>query len=73
VPYRGSLADFTYQMVGGLRGAMGYCGCATLDAFRREARFVRISSASLLESHPHSIQITKESPNYTFGNVGGLE
>jgi IMP dehydrogenase len=73
VPYRGSLADFTYQMVGGLRGAMGYCGCATLDALRREARFVRISSASLLESHPHSIQITKESPNYTFGNVGGLE
>ncbi|NBX26013.1 MAG: IMP dehydrogenase [Planctomycetes bacterium] len=73
VPYRGALADFTYQMVGGLRGAMGYCGCRTLDAFRREARFVRISPASLLESHPHSIQITKESPNYTLGNAGGLE
>jgi IMP dehydrogenase len=73
VPYRGALADFTYQMVGGLRGAMGYCGCRTLEEFRREARFVRISSASLLESHPHSIQITKESPNYTTGAPGGLE
>ena len=73
VPYRGALADFTYQMVGGLRGAMGYCGCRTLEEFRREARFVRISSASLLESHPHSIQITKESPNYTTGAPRGLE
>ena len=73
VPYRGALADFTYQMVGGLRGAMGYCGCRTLQEFRREARFVRISSASLLESHPHSIQITKESPNYTTGAAGGME
>ena len=67
VPYRGSLADFTYQMVGGLRSSMGYCGCANLEAFRRDTRFVRISGASLLESHPHSIQITKESPNYSTG------
>ena len=73
VPYRGPLADFSYQMVGGLRGAMGYCGCRTLDQFRRDARFVRISSASLLESHPHSIQITKESPNYSVGISGGGE
>jgi len=73
VPYRGPLADFTYQMVGGLRGAMGYCGCRTLEDFRRDARFVRISSASLLESHPHSIQITKESPNYSVGIPGGGE
>ncbi|MFM1831639.1 MAG: Inosine-5-monophosphate dehydrogenase [Planctomycetota bacterium] len=73
VPYRGPLADFAYQMVGGLRGAMGYCGCRSLDDFRREARFVRISSASLLESHPHSIQITKESPNYSVGITGGGE
>jgi IMP dehydrogenase len=73
VPYRGPLADFTYQMVGGLRGAMGYCGGRTLEDFRRDARFVRISSASLLESHPHSIQITKESPNYSVGIAGGGE
>jgi IMP dehydrogenase len=71
VPYRGSLADFTYQMVGGLRSSMGYCGCANLEAFRRDTRFVRISGASLLESHPHSIQITKESPNYSTGAAGG--
>ena len=70
VPYRGSLADFTYQMVGGLRSAMGYCGCRSLAEFRRDTRFVRISGASLLESHPHSIQITKESPNYSVGAVG---
>ncbi len=71
VPYRGSLADFTYQMVGGVRAAMGYCGCRTLEQFRQETRFVRISGASLLESHPHSIQITKESPNYSVGGIGG--
>ena len=73
VPYRGSLGDFTYQMVGGVRAAMGYCGCRTLAEFRKEARFVRISSASLLESHPHSIQITKESPNYSLGPSSGVE
>ena len=73
VPYRGSLADFTYQMVGGLRSSMGYCGCRTLEEFRRDTRFVRISGASLLESHPHSIQITKESPNYSVGAIGALE
>jgi IMP dehydrogenase len=71
VPYRGSLGDFTYQMVGGLRSSMGYCGCRTLEEFRRDTRFVRISGASLLESHPHSIQITKESPNYSTGATGG--
>ena len=65
VPYRGPLSDLLYQMVGGLRAAMGYCGCATIDQLREEARFVRVSSASLIESHPHDIQITKESPNYS--------
>ena len=65
VPYRGPLADFVYQMVGGLRAAMGYCGCATIDTLRENARFVRVSSASVIESHPHDIQITRESPNYT--------
>ncbi len=65
VPYRGPLSDFVYQLVGGLRAGMGYCGTKTIDALRRDARFCRISSASLAESHPHDITITKESPNYT--------
>lgn len=65
VPYRGSLADLVYQMVGGLRAAMGYCGCRTIEALREDAKFTRISSAGVVESHPHDIQITKESPNYS--------
>ena len=65
VPYSGPIADTVYQMVGGLRAAMGYCGCRSIDALRSEARFVRVSSASLVESHPHDIQITKEAPNYS--------
>jgi IMP dehydrogenase len=65
VAYRGSLAEFVYQLVGGVRSAMGYCGCATLEEYRREARFCRISAAGMVESHPHDIRITKESPNYT--------
>lgn len=64
VAYRGTLAEFTYQMVGGLRAAMGYCGCKTLPALQREARFCKVSSATIVENHPHNIRITKESPNY---------
>jgi IMP dehydrogenase len=70
VPYRGRLGEFVYQMVGGLRSAMGYCGCATLDDFRLRTRFVRVSAATVVENHPHDIQITKESPNYTVAAVG---
>ncbi|MBO6512631.1 MAG: IMP dehydrogenase [Phycisphaerales bacterium] len=65
VPYRGSLAEFSYQLVGGLKSAMGYCGCATIEEFRSHAKFVRVSSATVVENHPHDIRITKESPNYT--------
>jgi IMP dehydrogenase len=65
VPYRGPLGDFVYQLVGGLRAGMGYCGTKNIEALRRDARFVRISAASMAESHPHDITITKESPNYT--------
>jgi IMP dehydrogenase len=64
VAYRGALGDFVYQMVGGLRSAMGYCGSRTLDEFRRNSRFVRVSAATVVENHPHDIVITKESPNY---------
>ncbi len=67
VPYRGHLGDFVYQMVGGLRSAMGYCGCATIEELRRDAQFVRVSAATVVENHPHDIQITKESPNYSRG------
>ncbi len=64
VPYRGSLSEFVYQMTGGIRAAMGYCGCATIEDLRHDAQFCRITHASMIESHPHDIRITKESPNY---------
>ena len=70
VPYRGRLGEFVYQMVGGLRAAMGYCGCPTLEEFRQRSRFVRVSGATVVENHPHDIQITKESPNYTVAAAG---
>jgi IMP dehydrogenase len=65
VPYRGPLGDFVYQLVGGLRAGMGYCGTKDIESLRRNARFCRVSAASMAESHPHDITITKESPNYT--------
>ena len=74
VPYRGPLAEYVFQLVGGIRSAMGYCGCATLAEFREHTRFTRITAAGSVESHPHNITITKESPNYTApgdGTVGG--
>lgn len=71
VPYRGRLSEFAFQMVGGLRSAMGYCGCADIESLRRDARFVKISAATVVENHPHSIQITKEAPNYSRGEASG--
>jgi IMP dehydrogenase len=65
VPYRGMLSDFIYQLVGGLRAGMGYCGARNIDELMKNARFVRISAAGVSESHPHDIQITKEAPNYS--------
>ncbi len=65
VPYRGTLGDFVYQLVGGLRAGMGYCGARNIEQLRKNGRFVRVSAASLSESHPHDIQITKEAPNYS--------
>ena len=65
VPYRGMLSDFVYQLVGGLRAGMGYCGARDIEGLRKDSRFVRISAASVHESHPHDIQITKEAPNYS--------
>ncbi len=65
VPYKGSLADTVYQLIGGVRAGMGYCGTATIEELHDKARFVRITSAGLRESHPHDINITKEAPNYS--------
>jgi IMP dehydrogenase len=64
VPYKGILADLVYQLVGGLRAGMGYCGCETIGQLREQAKFVRVSAAGLRESHVHDVIITKEAPNY---------
>ena len=65
VPYRGALSEIIFQMVGGIRSGMGYTGMATIDELRHKAQFVKITNAALIESHPHDISITKESPNYS--------
>ena len=64
VPYKGSVLAIIYQLVGGVRSSMGYCGCATIDELREKAEFVEITSAGMRESHVHDVQITKEAPNY---------
>ena len=64
VPYKGSMVNIVYQMAGGLRAAMGYCGCATIEAMKTQAEFVQITAAGMRESHVHDVQITKEAPNY---------
>ena len=64
VPYKGPVATVIHQMVGGLRAAMGYTGCATVEEMRTRCTFVKITGAGLKESHVHDVQITRESPNY---------
>jgi IMP dehydrogenase len=64
VPYKGSVLTILYQLVGGVRSSMGYCGCATIDELREKAEFVEITAAGMRESHVHDVQITKEAPNY---------
>ncbi|MBT4051684.1 MAG: IMP dehydrogenase, partial [Bacteroidetes Order II. Incertae sedis bacterium] len=65
VPYSGTLHEVVYQMLGGLRSAMGYCGCHNVPELYEKGQFVRISASSFVESHPHNIAITKEAPNYS--------
>ena len=65
VPYKGPLADTVYQLLGGLRSGMGYCGCKTIPELQERGQFIRITGAGLKESHPHDINITKEAPNYS--------
>ena len=65
VPFKGPLADTVFQLIGGLRSSMGYCGTESIQALRERGEFNRITSAGLIESHPHDINITKEAPNYS--------
>lgn len=67
VPFKGPLSDTVFQLVGGLRAGMGYCGTPNIEALRKDTQFIRISNASLRENHPHDIYITKEAPNYSVG------
>ena len=64
VPYKGPLSSSVFQLIGGLRAGMGYVGCENLEQLRKEAKFIRITSAGLKESHVHDVIITKEAPNY---------
>jgi IMP dehydrogenase len=64
VPYRGPLRNIVHQLVGGLRAAMGYVGCATVEAMHAQPHFVRVTNAGMRESHVHDVAITKEAPNY---------
>jgi len=64
VPYKGKLAEIVYQLIGGLRAGMGYCGAQNLNALK-QAQFVRITSAGVIENHPHDVFITREAPNYS--------
>jgi IMP dehydrogenase len=71
VPFKGPLGPFVYQLVGGLRAGMGYCGTRTIEELRTDARFIQVTSASVRESHPHDITITQEAPNYSTEYVAG--
>ena len=70
VPYKGPLSDTVYQLIGGLRSGMGYCGCPDIEALKTKTKFIRITGAALRESHPHDINITKEAPNYSVLSQG---
>jgi IMP dehydrogenase len=73
VPYKGPLGPFIYQLVGGLRAGMGYCGCRNMEELRTRTRFILVSGASVQESHPHDIVITQESPNYSSAEYAGTD
>ena len=65
VPYKGQVSDTIFQLCGGIRAGMGYCGCPDINALHEKAKFIKITGAGLKESHPHDIYITKEAPNYS--------
>jgi IMP dehydrogenase len=66
VPYRGPVSEIIYQLIGGLRAGMGYCGAKDIEELQTKTKFIRITNASLRENHPHSVDITKEAPNYSY-------
>ena len=66
VPYKGTLSETVYQLIGGIRSGMGYCGAKDIDALKK-ARFTRVTASGMAESHPHDVTITKETPNYSRG------
>ncbi|MGN1116427.1 MAG: IMP dehydrogenase [Candidatus Ornithomonoglobus sp.] len=70
VPYKGPLSDTIFQLIGGLRSGMGYCGTPTIESLKENGKFIKITGAGLRESHPHDIYITKEAPNYSYNNQG---
>ena len=65
VPYKGTLSDTIFQMMGGLKSGMGYCGCKNITELQTKTKFIRITNAGLKESHPHDVAITSEAPNYS--------
>ena len=69
VAYKGKAEDIIFQMIGGIRAGMGYCGAQTIPVLQETAKFIKMSSAALRESHPHDIHITKEAPNYSVENA----
>jgi IMP dehydrogenase len=71
VPFKGALSDFVYQLIGGLRAGMGYCGTQTIEELRTDVQFIQVSAASVRESHPHDIAITQEAPNYSTDSGAG--
>jgi IMP dehydrogenase len=73
VPYKGPLGPFVYQLVGGLRAGMGYCGCRSIEELRTRSRFIMVTGASVQESHPHDIVITQEAPNYSSAEYAGTD
>jgi IMP dehydrogenase len=73
VPYKGPLGPFVYQMAGGLKAGMGYCGCRNIEELRTQTRFIIVSAASVQESHPHDIVITQEAPNYSSAEYAGTD
>jgi IMP dehydrogenase len=64
IPYRGNVKDVIYQLIGGIKSGMGYCGSSNIKELKKKAKFIKMSKAGLMESHPHNITITKEPPNY---------
>ncbi len=68
MPYRGKIKDMIYQLIGGLKSGMGYCGTPDIPSLKENGRFIKITGAGLKESHPHDVQITKEPPNYSIQN-----